>query len=148
MTQNNPIKYFVVISFFVLVGCSTEPQPLQYGKDLCHTCKMTLMDEKFGAELVTAKGKVYKFDDINCMVNFYNSGYVEPGEFTHKLVIDFNHPKQLIEADFSYFLMSDSLRTPMASGIASFASETDLKAMKKKMGGIYLSWQETLVQFK
>jgi copper chaperone NosL len=142
------MKYFIVLILCVLVGCSTAPEPLQYGRDLCHTCKMTLMDEKFGAELVTAKGKVYKFDDINCMVNFYNSGYIEPGEFTHKLVIDFNHPKQLIEADVSFFLMSDSLRTPMASGIASFASETDLKEMKKKMGGIYLSWQETLVQFK
>ena len=52
--------------------CTQEPEPLVYGKDVCQFCKMTLMDHKFGAELVTNKGKVYKFDDINCMLNFYH----------------------------------------------------------------------------
>ena len=40
-------------------------------KTPAYTCKMTLVDKKFGAEVVTKKGKVYKFDDLNCMIKFY-----------------------------------------------------------------------------
>ncbi|MCX8489678.1 MAG: hypothetical protein ORN54_01270 [Cyclobacteriaceae bacterium] len=40
----------------LFISCSTEPEPLVYGTDICHFCKMTLMDKKFGAELVTKKG--------------------------------------------------------------------------------------------
>ena len=75
-----------IVSFLFLISCSTEPEPLVYGTDICHNCKMTLMDNKFGAELVTKKGKVYKFDDMNCFLNFYNSGYENVDDFQRTLV--------------------------------------------------------------
>ena len=65
---------FGILLIINLDSCSTEPEQLQYGTDACHFCKMTLMDKKFGAELVTTKGKVYKFDDLSCFINYYNSG--------------------------------------------------------------------------
>ena len=61
----------LILALALFLSCNTEPVPLRYGKDACHLCKMTLMDKKFGGELVTGKGKVYKFDDVNCMINFY-----------------------------------------------------------------------------
>ena len=30
---------------------------------------MKIADGKFGAELITTKGRIYKFDDIHCMIN-------------------------------------------------------------------------------
>ncbi|MDX1911017.1 MAG: hypothetical protein SFV22_06010, partial [Saprospiraceae bacterium] len=51
-----------------MVACSTGPEPIRYGQDNCHACKMTLTDRRFGAEIVTKKGKVYKFDDLNCLM--------------------------------------------------------------------------------
>ena len=42
-----------------VASCSTEPEPLHYGTDVCHFCKMTLVDNKFGAELVTKNGKAH-----------------------------------------------------------------------------------------
>jgi len=143
------IKYFhAVIGLAVLAACTVKPEPLQFGTDTCHACKMTLMDNKFGGELVTKKGKVFKFDDLNCMVNFYHSGHVQPEDFGHKLVVDFLNPGVLTEAEFAFFLKSDRVRSPMASGIAAFADEPSLKKHKKELGGIYLSWQEVLIQFK
>ncbi|HRI80568.1 MAG TPA: nitrous oxide reductase, partial [Cyclobacteriaceae bacterium] len=68
------MRVIFVVLFLFMAACSTEPEPLQYGKDTCHTCKMTLMDNKFGAEIVTDKGKIYKFDDMSCFLNYYNSG--------------------------------------------------------------------------
>ena len=135
----------ISISF---LSCSIDPQPIQYGKDACHTCKMTLVDKKFGAELVTAKGKVYKFDDVNCMVNFINSGYLEDETLEHKLVVDYTQPGKLIPAEEAFYLKSDEFRSPMASEIAAFETEKIMLKHKSKLKAIYLGWGELLTQFK
>lgn len=31
---------------------------------------MTISDGRFGAELITKKGRVYKFDDLRCLINY------------------------------------------------------------------------------
>lgn len=135
---------FAVLAF----GCTVEPEPLAYGIDLCYTCKMTLMDEKFGAEIVTKKGKVYKFDDVNCMLGFYHTD-VEPKEnIAHLLVVNFTKPTQFIDATNSWYLKSDSIRSPMASGIAAFASQEEYSAFKIKWKAILMSWGEANTQFK
>ena len=138
---------WVVLSALVF-SCSTEPEPLRFGKDVCYTCKMTLVDKKFGAEIVTKKGKIYKFDDLSCMVNFHNSGYEEVSEMEHRLVIDYANPEKLIDTQRAFFVKSDELRTPMASEIAAFGSEEDYKKFKKKMNGILMSWGEIVTEFK
>ena len=131
-----------------LLSCKVEPEPLQYGQDACHTCKMTLMDKKFGAELVTKKGKVYKFDDVNCMLNFYNSGDIVPEEFSHKLVVDFSQPANLIEAADAFYLKSSEIKSPMASHVAAFGKKESMEDLKKQWNGIYLVWGELVTQFK
>lgn len=140
------ISVFLVAILFL--SCATDPEPLKYGKDACHTCKMTLMDKKFGAELVTAKGKVYKFDDVNCMVNFINSDYLADQTLIHKLVVDYSQPEKLIPAEEAFYLKSDQIRTPMASHIAAFETEKLMLKHKTKLKAIYLGWGELMTQFK
>lgn len=131
-----------------LAACQVEPEPLRYGEDACHACKMTLMDRKFGAELVTSKGKVYKFDDINCMMNFFNSGEVSDRDYAHKLVVDFTKPGTLIPAGDAFYLKSSEIKSPMASQVAAFADKKDLENVQKELSGIYLVWGELVTQFK
>jgi copper chaperone NosL len=131
-----------------LLSCSTEPQPLLYGKDGCHACKMTLVDKKFGSEVVTTKGKVYKFDDVNCMINFLNSGYIEERDIAHRLVIDLANPEKLIPVEHAFFLKSDNIKSPMASQVAAFQNKEDLDLAKKDLNGIYLVWGELITEFK
>jgi copper chaperone NosL len=138
----------ITLLAIVFLSCSSEPEPLRYGTDACHTCKMTLMDKKFGAELVTAKGKVYKFDDVNCMVNFINSGYLEDETLVHKLIVDYSQPEKLIPAEQAFYLKSDQIRSPMASQIAAFETEKIMLKHKPKLKAIYLAWGELLTQFK
>jgi copper chaperone NosL len=133
---------------FGMVACSVRPEPLVFGQDACHTCKMTLMDSKYGAELVTRKGKVYKFDDMNCMLNFYHSGHESSEDFTYIQVIDFTTPEKMIDARHAWYLKSDNIRTPMASGIAAFESEESLKQYKTEWKAILMSWGEVQTQFK
>ena len=68
-------KRAVAISamFIFLASCNTGPQPIKIGVDACAFCKMTIADEKFGGEIITGKNKIYKFDDIHCLLSFKNS---------------------------------------------------------------------------
>ncbi|MCW5911863.1 MAG: nitrous oxide reductase accessory protein NosL [Cyclobacteriaceae bacterium] len=131
-----------------MIGCTAKPEPLVFGRDACYTCKMTLMDRKFGAELVTQKGKVYKFDDLNCMLSFYNSGYEDVSDFKFIQVVDFANPEMLIDAHHAWYLKSDNIRTPMASEVAAFEQEEATRQYKKEWSGILMSWGEVQTQFK
>lgn len=137
-----------LILLSVLLSCVAEPEPIEYGKDACHTCKMTLMDKKFGAELVTQKGKVYKFDDINCMLTFYHATEDPLQEFKYKLVVDFTQPSKLIDARDAFYLKSPEIKSPMASQIAAFEKEKNMKNLKAEWNGIYMVWGELVTQFK
>lgn len=141
----------VVFSLFVLLlmlGCSSGPEPLRYGEDACHHCKMVLADQKFGAELVTTKGKLYKFDDLNCMINFLNEGVVGERDIQHRLVIDFTAPGKLIDAGNAFYVKSRLVKSPMASQVAAFEQYDSMEKYKRELQGIYLTWGELITQFK
>ncbi len=142
------MKRISIIVFVLFFSCKPEPEALHYGQDACQTCKMTLADKKFGAELVTAKGKVYKFDDVNCMAGFINSGYLNDQTISFKLITDYAQPGKLIPAEEAFYLKSGNIRSPMASGIAAFETEVALKKHKETLTGIQLVWSEVLTQFK
>lgn len=131
-----------------LLSCTTEPEALHYGQDACHTCKMTLVDKKFGAELVTQKGKVYKFDDVNCMLTFYNSGEVAEADYAYRLVVDFSQPAKLIPAADAFYVKSPNIKSPMAGHIAAFQTRENMQSLKKELNGIYMVWGELVTQFK
>lgn len=146
--EKNITTTLMVLVCLSLVACKVEPEPLQFGKDGCHSCKMTLMDNKFGAEILTSKGKIYKFDDVNCMLTFYNSGQVPTDEMKEILIVDFSKPEKLIDARNALYVKSESIKSPMASNIAAFESNADLEKMNENWKGIILTWGELQTQFK
>lgn len=138
----------IVLGVILIIGCTAKPEPLRFGKDGCYTCKMTLMDSKFGSEIVTKKGKVYKFDDLNCMLGFYHSGQEAVEDIAFLQVINFTNPGELIDARNAWYFKSEEIRTPMASSIAAFQDEVSFQKFKKEWNGIILSWGEVVTQFK
>lgn len=132
----------------LLAGCTPESRPLAYGTDACYTCKMTLADQRFGAELVTDKGKVYVFDDLNCMLSFYNSGEIDPTKLAFTLVIDYEHPAEFLDANHIFFIKSEAIRSPMNSQVAAFKTYDHAIKFKRSNGGILLGWAEVTTQFK
>ena len=129
-----------------LLSCSVNPEPLVLGKDACYTCKMTLMDKKFGAEIVTKKGKVYKFDDLNCMIKFTSSGYEPAENIAFQLAVDFSNPEKLIDTQQAFYSQSDQVKSPMASHVAAFEKKEDLERYNKEWTGVILTWEELLKQ--
>lgn len=139
----------IAIAVSVTLGsCSVEPEPLQYGKDACHACRMILMDHKFGSEIVTQKGKIYKFDDVNCLVRFLDKGEVKEEDIAHLLIVDFATPEKLIDARSALYVRSEAIKSPMASGVAAFETRETMEQHNREWKGILLSWGELKTQYK
>jgi copper chaperone NosL len=132
----------LLIPFLLLAGCESGPQPIDYGKDECAECNMTLVDKHYGTELVTTKGKVFKFDDVNCMIEFARRDPAKHAGTLH--VIDFNTPNQFIPAENAVYLHHKKLRSPMRGDVAAFQNLSATEAVMAKLGdgGKILNWQE------
>src|SRR5690606_39410929 len=62
-------------------------------EDHCTHCRMSIADPKFGAELVTQKGRVFKFDALECLVPYLQDNSQE--RYAHILAISYDEPGQL-----------------------------------------------------
>lgn len=137
----------LVASLVLALGsCNVEPEPIHYGKDACHHCKMTLMDNKFGAEIVSVKGKTFKFDDANCLSSFINSGQLNKQDISICLITDFASPGALIDATKAFYVKSDQIKSPMASNIAAFQSKASMEAHNQNWKGEVLGWKALISQ--
>ncbi len=125
-------------------SCKIEPEPIHVGKDNCDFCKMTISDQRFAAEIVTTKGKVYKFDDLSCAAKFYNEKNTEQSGFGEVYVSDYAHPNQLILAKESFIFSSRDLRSPMNGNFAAFAHQSDRDVFMNNLKGVVSSWSEVI----
>jgi copper chaperone NosL len=141
-------KLLVLLMFISLMACESKPEPLVMGRDACHTCKMTLMDKRFGAEIISKKGKVYKFDDMNCMLAFRNAGNEPERNIEHCLVVDFAHAGKLIDATKTLYCQSPHINSPMGSHVAAFETSEDVNKYNSEWQGNSLTWNELVTQFK
>lgn len=128
----------------LLPGCKSEPEPLGYGKDNCAGCTMTLTDPHYGCEYITTKGKVFKFDDMNCMIGFLRKAPASG----KPLLIDFNSPNHFLDADKAVILKHQNLRSPMNSHLGAFTSRETADAINKELGsgGKILSWSQVMIE--
>jgi len=125
-----------------LSGCSTAPQPIRIGQDNCDFCKMTISDQRFGAEIVTKKSKIYKFDDEHCLVAFLHSKKVETPNIAGIYFTNFSSPHDLIKAEQAHFLQSPALKSPMNGNIAAFSNDDSLVKIFQQLNGNKITWEE------
>ena len=125
---------------FLLASCSTGPEPIKLGADACSFCKMSIADNKFGAEIVTKKGKIYKFDDIHCLAEFQKSKAIDNAGIKQTYLVGFNDPHDFIEAPKAFLFKSDELRSPMGGNIAAFPDLKSLDDAAQKMKGEKVEW--------
>lgn len=138
----------LLLSALVLGSCARSgPQPIRWGQDNCDMCKMTLMDQHFGAEIVTKKGKAYKFDDLNCFVRFLHANTVPSDQITERYVINYAQPGALIPAESAAFLHSEQVKSPMASQTAAFVSLAELGKVKAQLDGEVWDWPKLQTAF-
>lgn len=117
----------LVVIIISLAGCAVGVQPVNYGKENCELCKMTIMNNQFAAELITKKGKVFKFDDIHCMALYIKNVPVDKENINQLFITDFSMPGKFINAGNAVFIKSENLRSPMEGNIAAFENADSAK---------------------
>ena len=127
---------------FICSSCTAKPESIKYGKDLCDDCRMTIMDPKFGGELITKKGRVYKFDDAHCLNNFLKSGTVKEGDVRQTLFVDFEHNNDFLDTKSLFFVVSPQLKSPMNSNAAAFSTKPIADKKANETNGIVLNWED------
>lgn len=119
---------FSLLTFF---SCQENgPKDFALQKDQCDNCKMTITELQYATQLVTEKGRVYKFDDISCMTMYENS---EPDKVakSKKYVIDFPS-KKFVELNKATLIKGGSIKSPMGGNTQAYENkETAVKAAKK-----------------
>ncbi len=132
--------------FGLFAACTPTAEPVAFGEDMCAHCKMTIVDEPFAAEAVSQKGKVYKFDAIECMVEFLK--IKQSDEMALMLVRDYENPKDWQDATQCNYLISKDLPSPMGAGLSAWLSKENAEAMKAEKGGEVYDWEELKQQIK
>jgi copper chaperone NosL len=141
------LKHYLIIALPLLFfNCNVSPKPIDYGNDGCSFCKMTIVDKVHAAEIVTKKGKVYKFDATECMINFTKD--FDTSQIALYLSNNYTKPAVLIDATKATFLISKNIPSPMGAYLSAFKTKADaLEFQAEKSGEIY-SWEELLEKFK
>lgn len=134
----------IAVTFLLIFfgSCNTGPQPIKIGVDACSFCKMIISDNRFGGEIITKKGKNYKFDDIHCLISFKKSDALKKEEINHIYFVKFDGTHDFIEASKSFLFKSDELHTPMAGNIAAFENEQSLNNAAQKFKGVATNWND------
>jgi copper chaperone NosL len=141
------LKLVLFFSCCLLVACSQGPDPIRYGKDACTHCKMTIMDKRFAAELITAKGKVFKFDAAECMTGFLKENPALAGDLKSVfLVNDYSGSGIFADARKSFFLRDSSLSSPMGGNLAAFLSRSAAERIKNDKSAVIYDWSSLLRQ--
>ncbi len=137
----------MTILLATLSSCTTKPEPIIYGSDQCDHCRMTIMDNKFGAEIITEKGKVYKFDAAECMIRFPKEGKVKEEDIKSRLVTDASRPGQFIDAVSAVYLISEGFPSPMGANLSAYGSKADAEKFRADFSGELKTWEEVLAKF-
>ncbi len=128
-------------SLLFLQACTaTKPSPIDYGKDQCASCKMSITDSRFAAEAVTQKGKTYKFDSIECMHDFKKSAN-DPKLSLY--VTDSANQGRLIRAEKAYFVKASQIHAPMGEPVLAAETLESIQKIKTDTGApAILEWKD------
>lgn len=134
-----------VITLALVAGAckSRGPRALVPGEDACAYCRMMIDDTRFGAMVLTARGRIETFDSIECAASYVASRAASEAPRA-VWVANFEHPSQWVDAARARFLHKSSLRSPMGRELAAFAANADGEALQRQYGGRTLAWSDVL----
>ncbi len=130
----------LILMLPMLTSCSPDPLKINYANDVCSHCKMSVVDQKFGAGMVTLKGKKFTFDSIECLVEYLNEKQLDEEKFAEIKVTNYMNPGSLISASTAVYLRSEKLPSPMGGYLTAYSSLKNAQEMKTKNGGEIMDW--------
>lgn len=120
------------IAAFTISCQSGGPQDIKLGSDQCDHCKMTITDAKYAAELVTDKGRVYKFDDLKCMQDYATSN-TDKSANAKTYATDFSTGK-FIETSTATIIQGGSIKSPMSGNYQVYSDKAAAEKAAAELG--------------
>ena len=112
----------IFLSAVLLAACTAgevKPVDIDAG-DMCSFCRMAISEKQFAAEIINDEGTALKFDDIGCMLR-YKEASAASVKIAGTFVTDLE-TKKWIRAEDASFVRSQTIKTPMGSGIVAYSS--------------------------
>ncbi|WP_338377897.1 nitrous oxide reductase accessory protein NosL [uncultured Flavobacterium sp.] len=137
--KNSLVAIFILTSGFIVSCQNKGVEPIKLNVDQCVFCKMSIADGKFGSEIITNKGRVYKFDDLRCLTSYIEENKTE---VKSHFVNQFNADNVLIPAETAFYLKGGDISSPMRGNIAAFSTQEEVDIFKEKLNAESLIWEE------
>lgn len=135
----------VLLLPLALLACGDiEPADVHIGTEECAHCSMMISDRRFAAQALNTKGRAWKFDSIECLRAFVQSGTLDERELHSAWVTD-SGAAEWVRAELAVFVRSNAIRSPMGGGLVAFAAAPAAHAAVEEAGtGTVMSWAELL----
>ncbi len=124
----------------LIYSCSENAQKINYGEDLCHNCKMHIVDTQHSAQIITKKGKNILFDSLECMLNEMSNMDLNKNKLY--LVNTYYGKETFFDVNNLTFLISKKIPSPMGGNLTAFKNADDVHKIIKEMGGENYAWEE------
>lgn len=135
--------YFIFLIVILFISCDAQPDPIDYGHDDCSYCKMTIVDKAHSAQLVTNKGKQYKYDAIECMVRNILA-VPELSSKSKMYVANYKSPGIIIDAKKASYIISPKIKSPMGANLSAVSDVKEANILLKINGGEIYTWKTLL----
>lgn len=140
-TVKNINLLFGVGALVLFVACGhSGPETININKDDCDNCKMSISDKRFACELVTEKGRAYKFDDLACMMSYKNDNKDKMLN-AHFYINNYLLPNDLLLSDKLTFVEGENVGSPMGGNIAAFTKKDSADSYVVKLNAKIVTWQ-------
>lgn len=140
-STTTPTIIVTLMSVIALSSCSLQPDTIDYGKEECVNCKMTIADNRFAAQFKTTKGKYFKFDAIECMAGYYIEKGVKKEDIAGQWVNIYNKPGEFSHAEKSIYIQSEKIPSPMGMYLSAYSTKSDADDFLEKSGGKIFYWK-------
>lgn len=138
-------RVLALAAFLLAAACGPRgPVPIAYDADTCDYCRMTISDPRFGAEIVTTKGRTLTFDSIECLADYVAANEAR-GVVGSVWVSDYAHPGTLVPAERARFLRARGpAGSPMGKGLLAVVADDDVTAIRARTGSEPLGWRDVV----
>jgi len=139
--RKNATVVAMLSTMLVLSSCSAKgPSAVNLHKDACEYCKMTISDAHFMAQLQTKKGRVYNFDDINCMLSYIKAG--DNSTFANFYIANYEKSPEFTDATKAFYITHASFKSPMGGNTVAFTTESAANEFAKKNNSGVKTWEQ------
>jgi copper chaperone NosL len=128
-----------IVFLLLTISCKVEPAAIDYGKDQCSFCMMNIVDKTHAAQYVTKKGKQFKFDAVECLVNDLSEK--NESDLAIILVANYANPGEMIEAKSAIYLISPGIKSPMGANLSAMSTPDKADELQQKFTGEIYTWE-------